>query len=54
MVWDAMQYSLVDNATGNYHEFSAIADATLDLSAKTLGKKPKEGDKKAALGLIRN
>lgn len=54
-IWFGMllQYSLVDNSTGVYHEFPAIADATLDMAAKTLGKKLKEGDKKAALGLIK-
>lgn len=40
-IWFGMvlHYSLVDNSTGSYHEFSAIADATLDMAANTLGKK---------------
>jgi 2-haloacid dehalogenase len=54
-IWFGMllQYSLVDNCTGQYHDFSAIADATLDMAAKTFGKKIKEQDKKEALGLIK-
>jgi 2-haloacid dehalogenase len=54
-IWFGMllQYSLVDNSTGSYHEFSAIADATLDMAAKTLGKEIKEQDKKQALALIK-
>jgi len=54
-IWFGMllQYSLVDNSTSSYHEFSAIADATLNMAAKTFGKKIKEQDKKEALGLIK-
>lgn len=54
-IWFTMllHYSLVDNSTGTYHDFTAIAEATLDMAAKTLGKKIKEQDKKEALGLIK-
>lgn len=54
-IWFGMllQYTLVDNSTRSYHDFPAIADATLDMAAKTMGKKLNEGDKKAALGLIK-
>jgi 2-haloacid dehalogenase len=54
-IWFGMllQYSLVDNSTSSYHDFSAIADATLDMAANTLGKKIKSQDKKDALSLIK-
>lgn len=40
-----LQYSLVDNCTGSYHDFSAIADAALDMAAKALGEEI-DGDEK--------
>lgn len=54
-IWFAMllHYSLVDNSTGTYHDFTAIAGATLEMAAGTLGKKIKEQDNKEALGLIK-
>jgi len=47
-----LQYSLVDNSTGSYHEFSVIADATLDMAAKTLGRAITQQNKRQALALI--
>jgi len=44
-----LQYSLVDNCTGSYHDFSAIANATLDMAAKALGKEVEDDEKKEAL-----
>ncbi len=54
-IWFGMllQYSLVDNCTGQYHDFSAIADATLDMAAKALEKEIEEDDKKEALALMK-
>ncbi len=44
-----LQYSLVDNCTGSYHDFSTIANATLDMAAKALGKEGEDDEKKEAL-----
>lgn len=54
-IWFGMllQYSLVDNCTGSYHDFSTIADATLDMAAKALEKEIEEGEKKEALALMK-
>jgi 2-haloacid dehalogenase len=54
-VWFGMllQYSLVDNCTGRYHDFSVIADATLDMAAKALEKEIEEDEKKEALALMK-
>lgn len=54
-IWFGMllQYSLVDNCTDNYHDFSAIADATLDMAAKTLEVSLKDKEKKEALEIIK-
>lgn len=48
-----LQYSLVDNCTGQYHDFSTIADATLDMTAKALQKEIEEDEKKEALALMK-
>lgn len=48
-----LHYSLVDNDTDRYHDFSVIADATLDMAAKALEKKDiNESEKKEALALM--
>ncbi len=54
-IWFGMllQYSLVDNCTGQYHDFSTIADATLDMAAKALEKEIEEDEKKEALALLK-
>jgi 2-haloacid dehalogenase len=54
-IWFGMllQYSLVENCTGQYHDFSAIASATLDMAAKALQKEIGEDEKKEALALMK-
>ncbi len=54
-IWFGMllQYSLVDNSTGVYHDFSAIANATLDMAAQSLGVTLQEADKTEALVVIK-
>lgn len=54
-IWFGMllQYSLVDNCTHNYHDFSAIAGATLDMSAKALKTEVDEKEKKEALQIMK-
>lgn len=54
-IWFGMllQYSLVDNCTGNYHDFSTIADAALDMAAKALETKLSTDDKQEALALMK-
>ena len=54
-IWFGMllHYSLVDNSVKEYHEFASIANATLDMVSKALGKEVDEKEKKKALGLIR-
>ncbi|MFN2459006.1 MAG: haloacid dehalogenase type II [Chitinophagaceae bacterium] len=54
-IWFGMllQYSLVDNCTGQYHDFSAIADATLDMAAQALQREIEEDEKKEALALMK-
>lgn len=44
-----LQYSLVDNCTGQYHNFSEIAHATLHMAAKALGQDTTEEDVKEVL-----
>jgi len=39
-----LQYAAVDNSTGSYHEFSVIADANLDMAAKTKALGINNGD----------
>lgn len=53
-IWFGMllQYSLVDNCTANYHDFSELAGATLDMAAAALNVTIKEKDKKKALQTI--
>lgn len=48
-----LQYSLVDTCTTQYHDFTVIADATLDMAANTLEKKIKKNEKKETLAIIR-
>ncbi len=54
-IWFGMllQYSLVDNCTNNYHDFSAIADAALDMAAKALEAEIDQKEKKEALQTIK-
>ncbi len=54
-IWFGMllQYSLVDNCTGQYHDFSTIADATLDMAAQALQREIEENEKKEALALMK-
>lgn len=54
-IWFGMllQYSLVDNCTGLYHDFPAIANVTLDMAAKALGEEIDEDKKKEALALMK-
>lgn len=54
-IWFGMllHYSLVDNCTGVYHDFSTIANATLDMAAKALEKELDEDEKKETLALIK-
>lgn len=53
-IWFGMllHYTLVDNCTNNYHDFSAIANATLSMTAKALKTDVDEKVKKAALATI--
>lgn len=48
-----LQYSLVDNCTNTYHDFSTIADSAIDMAAKALQAKVDENKKKEALALIK-
>lgn len=48
-----LQYSLVDNCTDNYHDFTNIASATLDMAAEALMADLDEKEKKAALQSIK-
>ena len=54
-IWFVMllQYSLVDNCTNIYHDFIAIANATLDMAAKALNKSISDKEKKEALSTIK-
>lgn len=54
-IWFGMllHYSLVDNATNQYHNFSSIAAATLEMAAKSLHKSVSEEEIKEALSVIR-
>ena len=54
-IWFGMllQYSLVDNCTNIYHDFIAIANATLDMAAKALNKSISDKEKKEALSTIK-
>ncbi len=54
-IWFGMllQYSLVDNCTGVYHNFSTIADATLGMAAKALETSIDAEQKQETLGEIK-
>lgn len=54
-IWFGMllQYSLVENCTNQYHDFSTIADATLNMAATALKKTIDEKGKKAALATMK-
>ena len=54
-IWFGMllQYSLVDNCTGAYHDFISIAHATLDMTAKALKTKVDEKEKMDVLATIK-
>ena len=54
-IWFGMllHYSLVDNSTGAYHDFVSIANATLDMTAKTLKTDVDEKKKKAVLATLK-
>ncbi len=54
-IWFGMllQYSLVDNCTNNYHDFPAIADAALEMTAKALKAELDQKEKKEALQTIK-
>ena len=47
-----LQYSLVDNAVSEYHNFSIIADVALDMAAVKLQTKVRDDDKKKVLQLF--
>ena len=54
-IWFGMllQYSLVDNCINQYHDFASIADATLEIAAKSLEKTIDKKEKKAALAVLK-
>lgn len=54
-IWFTMllQYSLVENCTHQYHDFSDIGKATLQMAAKFLKTKVTDGDIKETLSTIR-
>lgn len=54
-IWFGMllQYSLVDNCVGIYHDFVTIANATLGMAAKTLKIVIDEKEKQAALATLK-
>ncbi|MDQ6814929.1 MAG: haloacid dehalogenase type II [Bacteroidota bacterium] len=54
-IWFGMllHYSLVDNCTNQYHDFSALAAATLDMACKALDKAITENEKTDALSVIK-
>jgi 2-haloacid dehalogenase len=54
-IWFRMllHYSLVDTCIGQYRDFGAIADATLDMAAKALGEQIDEDEKKEALAAMK-
>lgn len=49
-----LQYSLVDNSIGRYHDFPAIADATLDMAGSLLGINLESDIKEAALSITKD
>lgn len=54
-IWFGMllHYTLVDNCTNSYHDFSAIADAALYMAAKALKAEIDQKEKKEALQTIK-
>ena len=54
-IWFGMllQYSLVDNSVGVYHNFSKIADAMIDMTAKALDRKVDKKEKEETLSIIK-
>ena len=48
-----LQYSLVENCTNSYHDFVAIAGASLDMTATINGKKITETEKISTLQFIK-
>ena len=49
-----LQYSLVDTVTASYHDFGAIAGATLEMTALALETELKEADKKEILASMKS
>jgi 2-haloacid dehalogenase len=49
-----IQYTMVDNFTGKYHEFSAIADATLKMTAESLKERIDESQINEILEMFRH
>ena len=54
-IWFGMllHYSLVDNCTGQYHDFVSIANATLDMTAEVMQVSISNDEKKDALSTIK-
>jgi 2-haloacid dehalogenase len=48
-----LQYSLVENSTGEYHDFTTIANSTIDMAAKALKANIEEEEKTEALALMK-
>lgn len=55
-IWFGMvlHYSLVDNCTNQYHDFSAIGVAMLEMAATSLNKTVTDDEIKKTLSIIRN
>jgi 2-haloacid dehalogenase len=49
-----LQFSLVDNVTNQYHNFSEIAKAALQMNQERLGRKLAEEDTKELLQMVRS
>lgn len=47
-----LQYSLVDNVTGHYHDFSAIGKAALQMTSEQMQKEIGEDTSKKLLEMI--
>jgi 2-haloacid dehalogenase len=47
-----LQYSLVDNVTGRYHNFGKIGDAAMRMTAQLLGKEISDDERRRLLKLI--
>jgi 2-haloacid dehalogenase len=48
-----LQYSLVDNVTGQYHNFGEIGKAAFEMTKQMLGKEVAENERDEILGMIR-